>query len=505
VRDEPLLELENVSKSFGPTRALREVSFELRPGEVHVLAGENGAGKSTLIRVLAGAIGDFQGRLLIRGVEHRFRSPADAARAGIASIHQELSLVGSMSVTDNLLLGARDGALWLSPRARRRDAERLLAAFELDVDPDRRVESLPLSTRQLLEIARALRDDASVLVMDEPTSALSEAETERLFALLDELLRRGKGVVYISHRLEEIYRIAQRISVLRDGARVLTRRADELPRSELVAAMIGRELAQIPERKPRATDAVALSVTKLSARERERPERRIFEDVTFDLRRGEVLGLAGLQGAGSSECLHALFGSEPMHVGGSVRLDAAELVLGDPRAAIRRGLVLLGSDRATSLVSTLSVVQNATLSSLERYSRFGWLSARRELEAAEPIVQRLKVALRSLDAPVSELSGGNQQKVAFARCLLAQPRVLLLDDPTRGIDVGARADVYALIDELAGRGLGIVLVASELEELLLLCDRIVVFARGRINASFERARFEREAILHAAMGEGAAA
>jgi ABC-type sugar transport system ATPase subunit len=496
----PLLELTNVSKWFGATRALSGVSFDVVPGEVHVLAGENGAGKSTLIKILSGVYADYDGKMRVSGVARRFRGPQDAASAGIATIHQELSLIGAMSVTDNLLLGQKGRPYDIVDHRRRRDAARkILEGLAIDVDPDCAVELLPLGTRQLLEVSRALALDARVIVMDEPTSALSESECERLFERMAELLRRGAGIVYISHRLEEIYRLGQRITVLRDGKKVVTAERDALPRRELVSAMTGVELADRAAREPTICDGALLGVDGLRVDDPQRPGRAIVSGVSFELRRGEVLGIAGLQGSGSSELLHGAFGSIPSS-GGSVILDGRPIHPLSPARAIGRGLMLLGSDRETSLVRDLGVSANMTLSNLRGFSRAGFLDQRRERAAAREMAQRLAVNARSLNAPVGQLSGGNQQKVALGRCLIARPRVLLLDDPTRGIDVGARAQVHSVIDELAGDGLGVVLVASELEELLSLCDRILVLHRGTVALERARGQYSRERILHAAMG-----
>jgi len=496
----PLIELRGVSKSFGATRALDRVSFDVRAGEVHVLAGENGAGKSTLIRILSGVYPDFEGELWVGGTAQRFRSPQDAARAGIATIHQELSLIGAMSVTDNLLLGQAGRAYHLIDRRRRRAAAaKMLERLAIDADPDAAVERLPLGTRQLIEIARALALDARVIVMDEPTSALGESESERLFDRIGALLEGGAGVVYISHRLEEIYRLAHRITVLRDGARVLTADAKDLLRAELIRAMTGAELAARGAREASARAEAIFRVDRLRVDDHDRPGRALVRDVSFALEQGEVLGVAGLEGSGASELLHAAFGSVARGTG-SVRVANESIQPSSPGHAIRHGLMLLASDRDASVVKSLGVAANLALSSLGAFSRAGFIDRRREHAAARDMVARLSIATPSLLTPAGALSGGNQQKVAFGRCLLARPRVLLLDDPTRGIDVGAKAHVYSLIDELARDGLAIVLRSTELEELLTLCDRILVLFRGAPALELRRDGFSRERILHAAMG-----
>jgi ABC-type sugar transport system ATPase subunit len=491
---EPLVELRGIGKSFGSTRALDGVSLEIRAGEVHVLAGENGAGKSTLIRVLSGAISDFDGELLVQGASVRLKNPAHALSAGIAAIHQELSLVGSLSVADNLALGSGTRPWSVrSPRADREHARRRLGELGLNVDPERRVESLPLSVQQELEIARALLRGARVIVMDEPTSALGEAEAERLFSRIGELVRRGAGVVYISHRMEEIFRLADRISVLRDGRLVLGCAAAELDRERLVRAMIGRAPGETRAPVPAPAGQPVLEVRAESS------------GISFALHPGEIVGLAGLAGSGASELLHALFGASGRIEPAELRLAGAPFVPESPRRSLARGLVLLGNDRRLTLVPELAVVQNATLSSLRRFSRKLLIERSAERDAARAELERLAVrGAGDLEGPVRRLSGGNQQKVALARCLLAEPRVLLLDEPTRGIDVGAKADVYRLMHELSERGVAILLVASELEELIALSHRVLVMHRGRIVDELGASEISRERIVASAMGARAA-
>ncbi len=493
-----LVELCNVSKSFGSTRALDGVSFQVRPGEVHVLAGENGAGKSTLIRILSGAIVDYEGALSIEGQSVRFAGPADAVRAKIATIHQELSLVGPMTVADNLALGSRGRSWWRrEPAVERTRARQLLAEMRLDVDPDTSVDALPLSVQQQLEIGRALERGARVIVMDEPTSALGEPEAERLFERVRELRQRGAAIVYISHRMEEIFRLADRITVLRDGKHVLTAPAAELDRGKLVEAMIGRALGAATARRAASERDVALQVRDLT--------HGSLKQISFELRRGEILGVAGLAGSGASTLLHALFGSLPGAVAGSICLDGVSFSPHSPRTSIAGGIVLLGNDRRLSLVPELTIAENTTLSSLARWSRWGVIARRAEQAAALGTLKRLDVRGASdLGLPVRALSGGNQQKVALGRCLLTQPRVLLLDEPTRGIDVGAKADVYTLVSELARSGVSVLFVASEMEELLALSDRVIVLARGRLVDELGAAELSRERILASAMGAGAA-
>lgn len=493
---ERLLEIVNVGKSFGRTRALDSVSLDLRAGEVHVLAGENGAGKSTLIRILSGVYGDYTGELRVGGRAVRFHGPAQAVRAGIATIHQELSLLPNLSVADNFLLVRAGGALQPHGRRHAREHARgLLAKLGLTLDPDARVETLSLGDRQLVEIARALGQNAKVLIMDEPTSALSEPEVERLFETIDALRAAGTGILYISHRMDEIYRLGDRISVLRDGRCLFTRPAAELPRNELVLAMLGKDLAS--ERLERATEPSAEPL--LSVRDLGRARAPAIHGLSFEVRRGEIVGIAGLQGSGAAETVHALFG-HLTPVTGSISVDGQTYVPKSPRAAIARGIVLLPSDRRLSVFTALSVARNATLSSLPSFSRFGVIQKQRERTTLAERAPELKLKAPSFSAPAAELSGGNQQKLALLRCLLTQPSLLLLDDPTRGVDVGAKAEIHALFEALSRRGIGILLHSTDLEELCRVCDRVMVLFQGRLVTTVERAELTRERLLAPIMG-----
>lgn len=497
---EPLLELSRVTKSFGSTRALSDVSLRVQPGEVHVLAGGNGAGKSTLIRILSGAITDFEGELRVSGTPTRFRDPSGATRAGIATIHQELSLVPELSVTDNLFLGERRALLapWRENQGSDR-ARELLAAVGLELDPARGVESLSLPERQLVEIARALRHAARVLVLDEPTSSLSEPETQALFLRIDELARQGKGIVFISHRMDEIFRIGSRVSVLRDGSLVHSGPPNELDRERLVELMVGRTLETAPAAT--ATSGAGeplLTLRRFGARTAERPPS--FEDVSLTLTPGEIVGLAGLQGSGASELLLALFDGSALELEGEVSRQGARYDPEGPEHALASGVCYLAADRKASVLPELRISENATLSNLGFYSRFGFVARVRELEDTKAASRGLALVASGPEARTGSLSGGNQQKVALTRCFLAKPQVLLLDDPTRGIDVAAKADVHAWIRKQCGTGSGVLVASTDLDELVGLCHRILVFFRGRVRAEVSGARASSARLLALCMG-----
>jgi ABC-type sugar transport system ATPase subunit len=496
--------MQGIRKAFGPVEVLHGVDFEVVPGEVHVLAGENGAGKSTLIKILSGVYDDFSGRVLLGGRERRFTRPKDAAGAGVATIHQELSLVPTMSISDNLFLGReKRGSLGLIDfGTQRSEAVRILKETELEYSPLQEVGELPISSQQILEIARALARDASLVIFDEPTSALNEHETELLFQRIRELRRLGRGIVYITHKMEEIYRLADRITVLRDGERVGTAVASELAPERLVEWMVGRDISSGGGAHPAPFPESALAVHDLRVSHSKIGTLSVVDGVSFVLRRGEILGLAGLQGSGATEVLHGLFGALGRRATGRVHLDGEPFPFRTPRDSVAQGLMLLTNDRkALGLAPDQSVTHSMSLAGLSRFSNLlGWLRADEEAEAVQGLARGLGVSAPSLQAPVRTLSGGNQQKVYLARCLMPEPRVLLLDEPTRGIDVGAKAEIHELIREWVGQGISILLITSEMDELLSLSHRVLVMHRGRITAEFTRETASKDAVMAAAMG-----
>ncbi len=477
-----LLRVENVTKHYGGVTALRSARFALRRGEVHALIGENGAGKSTLAKIIAGSVRADRAEIEIDGRPAGIASPLDAQRLGIGIIYQELDLFPNLTVGENLVIGNLhfpEGAL-VKPRRMEAFCRPFLKQVGLDCGLGEMVADLPVGRRQLLAIARALSMNARILLMDEPTSSLFDDAVERLFGLIRTLKERGVSVVYVSHKMEEMFRISDRITVLRDGETVATLETAATTPAEIIRLMVGREL-KLAERAERAGGEVVLRAEKLATRK--------LRDVSFELRRGEVLGVAGLVGAGRSELGEALCGLDRI-AGGQIRWAGQEA---------RATISLLPEDRREQgLMMDMSVSENGTLASLGRFARFGFLRRREEARALDPLVRQLALDCPSLEAAVSTLSGGNQQKVLLARWLLVNPDVLFLDDPTRGIDVAAKQDIYRIIDALAAAGKGVILVSSELPELLRCSDRILVLCEGRVTAVYDAKEATQEKIMAAA-------
>jgi ribose transport system ATP-binding protein len=498
-----LVSMKGISKSFGPIKVLDGVDFSIYPGEVHVLAGENGAGKSTLIKILAGAYSEYRGRIELEGREIRPVSPLEANRLGIAVIHQELSLVPPMSVADNLFLGRPLTTRgFIRDRAQRKLALAALEGIGLDLDIDGAVEDLPISAQQLIEISKAVRLDAKVIVMDEPSSALNARDVESLFSIVGRLKARGSGIVYITHRMEEIQRLADRITVLRDGRLVGSAPASELSEQKLITWMVGREMdEQFPRHALRATTEV-LRIEDLRVRKPDRSSRPLVDGASLSVRKGEILGIGGLQDSGASELFLGIFGAASGRTEGRVFIDGECVALRCPSDAIAKGIALLTNDRkATGLILPMSVSANLCAASLGALSALGWRRPRLESKMVGELGRILQIRAASYDMEVGDLSGGNQQKVAIGKWLATEPKILLLDEPTRGVDVGAKHEIYQLMDEWTSRGIAILLITSEMPELLALSDRILVMHRGRITAELSREEATAERVLEAAMGK----
>ena len=507
----PLLSARSISMSFPGVRALDDVDFDVYPGEVHALIGENGAGKSTLVRILAGEIGDYDGEVLVGGERRRFRGPRDAIAAGIAEIPQELQLVSSLSAAENVFLGREPrGALGLIDRKTmlRRCREELEAVGETRVPPRRRIERLEAGQRQLVAIARALSLDARLIIMDEPTASLGGEEAARLEALVRRLCERGVAVVYISHKLDEVRRLAARVTVLRDGKKIVTRDAAGLDEDAMVRLMVGRDIPRsdlppLPDGAPEALRVESLSVADPNA-----PDGFRVRDVSLTVRRGEIVGLAGLIGAGRTEFLLALTGAIERAVTGSVRVGdrSRDGIPSHPAEARAAGLVLLPEERKSQAIfPDLSVAENVLMGELDRVGAAGFVSRRRSAEASSRLMADTGVRAASSSVPIATLSGGNQQKAVLARCLFASPTVLLLDEPTRGIDLAAKSEIYALLRRLSAEGFGIVLCSSEMSEILTQCHRVVVFRDGRVAAEMSHAEATEEKVLAAAAPVAASA
>jgi len=490
-----LLKLEGICKSFGATAALAGADLVVNRGSVHALLGENGAGKSTLMNVVAGVVQPDSGRLQWKGVPARFRTPLDATRAGIKMIHQELSLVPQMTIAENIFLGqwpAR-GRFWLDPPSMERRAQELLAQVGLDRPAREPVGSLSLAEMQQVEIARALCLGSDLIIMDEPTSSLSVTEIQRLFGRIRDLVRKGVAVIYISHRLEEVDQVAETVTVMRDGRTVASARREALPRSDVIRLMSG------------AGTGPAQGVGRTV------PGKELFraENISVDpnvrgvgltVLRGEVVGLAGLMGSGRTDLVLGLFGERPLR-SGRVFLNGRAVAVGSAREAIRLGIGLLTEDRRrTGLVPAASVHANAVLAAPAKHSRMGFFSFPRERLEVDGAIRRLSIRTPGADTPVHNLSGGNQQKVILARWLYAETEFLILDEPTRGIDVTARAQIYRLIEELSRSGKGILLVSSDLQELLHACHRILVMREGRMVGEVPAGTADEETVLKMAVG-----
>ncbi len=491
-----------ICKSFSGIRVLSDVEFDLKAGEVHVLAGENGAGKSTLIKILAGVHTDYQGRIFLNSQPVRFASIHEAAAAGITVIHQELSLVPSMTVAENIFLGREKcRGQWLKKRQMIVEARKLLFEIGLDINVTRNIGSYPLSIQQMVEICKSLSFNSRIIVMDEPTSALTDVEVEKLFTIIHKLKKSGCGIIYISHRMEEIYRIADRISVLRDGEYIGTAKAEELDQNKLVKWMVGRELNQQLPRHKSCPGKNRLKVSSFILPDPGGKPIPAVNNVSFSLRCGEILGIAGLQGSGNSELLNGIFGTYGSRIGGSLELDGQSYKPTTPANAISRGISLLTKDRkADGLVLGMNIIHNTTLAALKKFSPFGWLRPKNEIKAAAKQKEALNLKAASLKMSVSSLSGGNQQKVAMAKWIETQPKVFLLDEPTRGVDVGAKHEIYELMNKWTSQNIAIILITSEMPELLAMSDRIIVMHRGRVTAEFDSEQATQEKILHAAMG-----
>jgi ribose transport system ATP-binding protein len=496
----PLIIIDHITKRFPGVIALRDVSFDVRPGELHAIVGENGAGKSTLMKILSGVIPDYEGRLLLRGEPVRFNNTRDAEAAGISIIHQELNLVDSLSAAANVFLGRekRTRLGWIDDRAMETAALLLLGELECHISPRQLVRELRVGDQQLVEIAKALSLETEILIMDEPTSALTESEVARLFRVIGRLRQRGVTILYISHKMDEVFRLADRITVLRDGRHVRTLDRSATTPREITHLMVGREIETIDLGRHEPGEVV-LEVDGLSLPWSGHARQWRLRNIRFSLRRGEILGIAGLMGAGRTELLECLFGSSPEQASGRIVLEGRPVRFTHPEEARAAGIALVPEDRKRlGLFPQMSVCENITMCMLHEATAAGVVLPGRERRMAQDVVSRLGVRTAGVGAAITSLSGGNQQKTIIGRWLLTRPKVLLLDDPTRGVDVGAKAELYRLMTQLCREGLGIIVTSSELPELLTLSDRILVLCEGRLTAEFSRAEATEQRIMEAA-------
>ena len=519
-----LIRFQAVTKRFDAVTALDHVSFDVRAGEFLALCGENGAGKSTLVKILSGVITDFEGQIVLDDKPLSLNGTRDAQEHGICIIHQELNLVGDLSVAANIFLGRelRNRLGLLDNRGMSRKTAEIFESLECQIDPQALVRSLRIGDQQLVEIAKALSVEhgpgnaetsadrlcgespsrtphSRVIIMDEPTSALTEPEVARLFRIIQRLRDRGVTIIYISHKMQEIFRNADRITVLRDGGVVQTlERTCTTPR-EISHLMVGRDLGTTEYRANRQKGETLLQVSALQLPWRNHARKWRLKNISFSVRRGEVLGIAGLMGAGRTELLESLYGAGLEQPLGKIELEGRSVAFDHPADALRAGVAYVTEDRKQcGLFSSMNVREHLTLSSLADLTTRGILNQKKESQVAESLIHNLRIKTASSEAPISSLSGGNQQKCVIGRALHTQPKLLLLDDPTRGIDVGAKSEIYQLIDRLCQEGLAILITSSELPELMAICDRIIVLCEGRLTGQFSRGEFTEQSLMEAA-------
>jgi rhamnose transport system ATP-binding protein len=491
----PVLEIRGVSKRFDATQALDDVSLALHAGEIHALLGENGAGKSTLIKIITGVHQPDRGQILLAGRPVTIRSAAEAQRLGVAAIYQEPLLFPDLNVAENIFISHQDRGALVGWREMFREAETILAELGVSLDVRNPARGLTLAAQQSVEIAKAISLNVRILIMDEPTASLSAHEVQQLFRLVRDLKRQGVAILFVSHRIEEVFEIADKVTVFRDGRLISTRLAIEATPQRAIADMVGREIDLTKARATSARKDLVLSVADLS-------RQGVFEGVTFDLHRGEVLGFAGLIGAGRTDVGLALFGIEPA-TSGTILLGGKPITIRSPRDGMNLGIAYVSEDRRQlGLVLPMPIFSNITLPVLRRYlNRFGLVRTSLERRTAGEFGARLAIRTPSVDLEVAKLSGGNQQKVMLSKWLNTNPSILILDEPTRGVDVGSKAEVHAIIAELAAEGIGVIVISSDLPEVLVLSDRVLVMREGRQMTILDRARANQETVMAAAMGQ----
>ncbi len=502
---QPLLEANSITKEFPGVLALDKVSFDLRPGEIHALCGENGAGKSTLIKTLSGIhpAGSYGGTILVDGQEADFHSIRDAEEAGVAVIYQELALVPEMTVAENIYLGHEPTkGPWIDWNKIYKDTTALLKKYGLEVSPTALIKDLGVGQQQLVEIVKALARDSRILILDEPTSALTEHETQILTNNLEMLRKEGIGCIYISHKLDEVFTLADRITVLRDGQSIITKPAAEITRDEMIRYMVGREITDLFPEKTGGGKDILLKVENLSVSP-EPGEPEFLKNISLELRAGEVLGIGGLMGAGRSELAMHLLGFWGSRIGGTVTFNNAALDNPTPRECLRKGMVMVSEDRKKyGLILENNIGFNLSLSDISRQHNAAWkgIDLNAEFKSNHEQFEALRVKAPSLETNVNTLSGGNQQKVVIGKTLMTAPQLIILDEPTRGIDIGAKAEIYNIIHQLTEKGKAVLLISSELPELIGMSDRILMMHEGKVTGEFQLGEATQEALMHAAMG-----
>ncbi len=496
--NEPILGMRRISKSFPGVKALDAVDFELLPGEVHVLLGENGAGKSTLMKVLTGIHPADSGEIVLAGRPVDIRSINQAQRLGISIVLQELNLIPQLSIAENIVLIGKPGGRLFEPLSFKKMNDKTRSALDLldiDLDPETEVAKLSIAQKQMVEIAKALSLDARIIVMDEPTAALTESEVEILFELIRSLKAQGISIVYISHRFEEIFAIGDRVTVLRDGKYVATHSISEVSKDDLIKDMVGRELDDFYPKKEIARGPVLLEAKQVCSADR-------VKDVSFKLHAGEILGMSGLMGAGRTDLGKCIFGAHSMDRG-EILIEGRPVKIRKPGEAMKHGIALLTEDRKEEgLVLPMSLTHNITLTHLKRMLSRGFISFKKEKSRAREFIEKLRIVTSGPDRPVENLSGGNQQKVVVAKWLGIEPRILILDEPTRGIDVGAKVEIYEILGRFVEDGGAVIMISSELPEIIGMCDRVLVMHEGKVTGTLERSEFSQESILHLATGGG---
>nr|MBO2493863.1 D-xylose ABC transporter ATP-binding protein [Clostridia bacterium]PZN09632.1 MAG: D-xylose ABC transporter ATP-binding protein [Caldicoprobacter oshimai] len=492
---EHILELRGISKAFSGVKALDNVQFQLRRGEIHALMGENGAGKSTLVKIITGVHLPDEGEIYVEGQRVHIRNPNDAKKLGIAAIYQHVTCYPDLTVTENIFMGHEitqkysNKILWNEMHS---EAEKLLESLGAKFDPRSQMGSLSIAQQQIVEIAKALSTNAKIIIMDEPTAALTKRECEELYRITEQLRDNGASIILISHRIEDMYRLADRVTVLRDAKYIGTWDINEISREKLIFAMVGREITQLFPKKQVEKGPEILRVEGLT-------KAGLFADVSFTLHRGEILGLTGLVGAGRTEVCQSIFGLLPPDKG-KIYLEGKEVKIDSPWKAMELGIGYLPEDRQKQgLILQWEISKNITLPALERFSKRGWLNVKKEIKTARELAQKLNIKAKNVFALASNLSGGNQQKVVFAKLLTLDLKVIILDEPTKGVDVGAKSSIHEIISDLAQQGYGIIMISSEMPEILGMSDRIVVMREGRVTAIFDRKDATQEAILEAAM------